>query len=363
MTSSYPPECAAAVRVYTHEGIQRVELANTELSIIFLPDHGNILSSFWHRGQQCEALWRNPLNPPRPLGGFSGLHARGSEFYDTFHGGWSLSLPAGFFKTDYHGAPLGILGEFANCRWTVADIRHEHGNASVEFTVQGVRTPFSIRRIVQLPARGCVITVKTWVKNHGGIRLPLVWLEHVLLGGELLQGGEIFSSARRVDVPSSDRLDLLQLKPDSSAHWPYACDSIGALRDLRKVPTLHSREEHVVMLEDLHSGSAGIWNAQRRLGFELSWDKFFFPRAWLWCSGGASQGYPLWGKEHVVGIEPATSSMRKLEELIDRKEVVWIEQDATISSELRCGFIERAPATGSGNLYASGESNKPTCEG
>lgn len=346
-----PEPPVASIRVCHHSGIQRVELVNPDVCIAFLPDHGNILSSFLHRGHQCEAMWQNPLNPPRPLGVSPGVHAGGSEFFDTFHGGWLLSLPAGFFATDYYGAPLGVWGEFVSSRWAVADIRHEHGNASVEFQVQGVRTPFSLRRVVQLPSRGCTIKVQTWVRNLGGVRLPLVWLEHVLLGGELLQGGEIFSAAQTVDVPPSNRADLVQLKPDTSAAWPYARDGKGTLRDLRKVPTKHGREEHVVMLENLLLGWAGIWNAQRCLGFELSWDRSFFSRAWLWCSGSASQGYPLWGKEHVVGIEPATSSLRRLGELIDRKEVKWIEPDETITSELRCGFIENVPPTIFGDLH------------
>lgn len=342
-TRTQPDNSPRATR-FTRDGLDLVAVENDRVRLVFWPAHGCDVIEFRHKGSDCDALWKNPyLQPPR-LDPLPLPHAGRSEFYDTFHGGWLLSIPACFSPCDYYGAPMGTLGEYAQLAWSIDDIREEPKQVSVIFAVHGVRTPFAITRRVTLRTGEDKAGFHTTVHNGATQRLPLVWIEHLLLGGPLLDGGRVMTAAGNSVVPPTSRPGLTQLQPDSTTAWPMARESTGGLRDLRQVPPRGSMLEHVVALEKFREGWGCLWNASLNLGFELRWDTEFFPRAWLWATGTGGADYPLWGSGHVLGLEPATSSPLPFRDLVERGEVRWIEAGAEIGTTLTAGFISREPA-------------------
>lgn len=311
--------------------------------MVFWPAFGNNLIEFRDLTSDCDVIWKNPRNYPPRAAAHLQPHANRSEFYDSFCGGWFLSLPGGFFPGDYFGAPLGVLGEFAVIPWELGEMTVKADEIMVTFIAEGRRTPFTVRRQVSLAAGSGEARFVTTVSNRSFRRLPVAWLEHLTLGGPLLEGGRLYLPAAQVRVPPADRPELSQLVADSVAPWPFARKVLGAMRDCSLVPSRGSDTEHVVMAENFLEGHGCLWNDRLQLGFQLRWDAGFFPLAWLWAAGNGGSGYPFWGGAHVMALEPSTSSLRPFPQLVERGEVVWIEPRSEVSTWLTAGFVRQAP--------------------
>jgi hypothetical protein len=330
---------------FIDHGQDRLALENERIRLVLWPAHGADMLEFQTKREGIDVLWKNPRNQPPRLAPLGLPRSERSDFFDTFHGDWIFALPNGFFPADYFGAPLGTLSEFAQLPWTVAGSRSDASGATVKLTASGVRTSFFVCREVTLRAASSEVRLVTTIRNDGPVRLPVAWLEHVTLGGALLEGARVVSAAARVVGPPADRSDLGQLLAGSEMPWPHTRERGGATRDCSVVPPRGSDTEHVVMLTGLERGWAGLWNARLQLGFELRWDLQIFPLAWLWAAGRSGLTYPLWGCAHVVGIEPFTSSLRPFPELVAREEVRWIEPGAEITSAIAAGSFHVAPSS------------------
>jgi hypothetical protein len=283
-----------------------------------------------------DILWHNPQVASRRASPLPLPHSGRSEFYDTFHGGWLLSLPAGFFPCDYFGAPLGMLGEFCQLPWEAsASPGYAH------FRTTGVRTPFSVSREVMLSSDSPDFEIVTRVRNHAGTALPLAWVEHALFGGEFIVGSSVYCSAAEVVVTDAGRPEHAQLN-GGRHRWPMVRQSSGGMRDCRIIPAPGSADEHLVVLESWQRPMAGIWNPGLEVGFQLEWDAALLPKAWVWAAGQGGKEYPLWGRAHVVGIEPANVLPIPFQDVLGSLPLV--EPGADLETRLTGRFVTAFPS-------------------
>ena len=73
----------------------------------------------------------------------------------------------------------------------------------------------------------------------------------------------------------------------------------------------------------------------------LLWDAEVFPYVWCWASYGGSFGYPHYGRVMNLAIEPFTSPIAPLHELVVGRptEVRWLNQDEALATSLRFLFL------------------------
>jgi hypothetical protein len=65
----------------------------------------------------------------------------------------------------------------------------------------------------------------------------------------------------------------------------------------------------------------------------MTWPIELLPALWLWQECAGTTGYPWWGREHIVAVEPHTSwPSRPLDVEIAEGAASWIEPGEGISA-------------------------------
>jgi galactose mutarotase-like enzyme len=323
---------------FCRDGLDLLAMENEWVRIVIWPGHGADLLEFRHKPSDIDVLWKNPQCWPPRKRSLDLPHCGRSEFYDTFHGGWFVSLPNGFFPADYHGAPLGCHGEMLAVSWATEVLEESPERVRLRLTGRGVRTPWMLARELEIRTGEPFVRWHEKLTNRSAKRLPAAWLHHPGFGGPLIEGAEIVTPARTVMTPPSDRSELGQLQPSYRGPWPQVPEQCGVIRDCSRVPEEGSDAEHVVHLTDFPTGWGCVWNEARQLGFGIRWDERVFPYAWSWASGRSIDTYPLWGSCHTVTIQPSTSPMLPFDRLIETDQLLWVEGMGTVETELTVGF-------------------------
>jgi len=347
VTSLPPPAPSAGPRAQWLDwaGLRLLVVENECIRLVLWPEHGADLLEFRDLASGLDVLWKNPQVWPPRRHALDQPHAGRSEFYDTFHGGWFVSLPNGFFPADYFGAPLGCHGELQSVSWTAEIAAQSAAVVRVVLTGRGVRTPWQLTRELVLRANEPVARWREHLLNRSRTRLPLAWLHHPAFGGPLIDGAELVTGARTLLTPPADRPELAQLQPSYRGAWPFAPEqATGARRDCSRVPPAGSDLEHVVHLTDFPVGWGAVWNQARGLGFGLRWDESVFPYAWSWAAGRGHDTYPIWGGCHTLTLQPSTSPLLPFDRLVATHQVRWVEGGAALETHLAAGFISERTA-------------------
>jgi hypothetical protein len=262
---------------------------------------------------------------------------------------WYASLPAGFFPTDYFGAPVGTHGELRALPWDVENIASRRDELAVTLVGRSVRTPLAYRRTLTVRRNDPLLRWTETVENRSATALPVAWLQHPTFGGPLLDGARLITPARTVRVFKADNPKALQLRAGYSGRWPFVPERVGgAMRDCSIVPPAGSGKDHSVQLTDFEAGWGCIWNARRGLGFAMEWELDKFPYAWSWNSAGGIPHYPLWGEGHIITLQPSTSPVARFADLVKSGELLTVPARGAVSTTLTTGFVSSALGPWSG---------------
>ncbi len=321
-------------------GLDVVILENELLRVAVLPQKGADLLEFRHKPTDLDLFWHSPLAwPPQPWPWGQVFDLRGS-FLDTFHGGWQVSIPNGFFPTSYLGAPVGIHGDLSLEGWTARPGEDHPDRITLVLTCRGRRCPLLMERELTLVSGEATLYWRETLTNLSPIRLPVLWGHHPSIGGPLIErGARLYAHCRRVQTPPAERPELSDVIPDADSPWPWVPLAGGGERDASLVPAVGTEGEHVVLLHDFVVGYGCVYSEQWRLGFGLRWDERLFPWAWSWIGSGGARQYPLFGMAHVVTIQPCTSPMLPLEHCIATGHVLWLEPGASRATALAAGAV------------------------
>jgi len=258
-------------------GLRLLVIENECVRLTVWPEHGADLIELRHKASDLDVLWKNPLLWPPRLRALDQPHGTRSEFYDVFHGGWFVSLPNGFFPTNYYGASLGCHGELQSVPWEAEILEQSAAEVRVKLVGRSVRTPWELTREIELRANDPVVRWHERLANRSATRLPVAWLHHPGFGGPLIEGAELVTNARTVLTPPADRPELAQLRPSYRGAWPRVPEQQGNdLRDCSRVPGAGADVEHVVHLTDFPFGWARFGTKPGRSALACAGTKPFF---------------------------------------------------------------------------------------
>lgn len=324
----------------TAAGRRLLVLENAFYRVALWPALGGAIVSYVDRASGIDIIWRNPYGQPPRDRVLDQPVAAGSDLFDVMDGSWYVSLPTGFFPTDYFGAPIGTHGELRALPWTVEPVRRTKTGLAVTLVGRSVRTPLVYRRTLAVGRNDPLLRWTETVENRSAAALPVAWLQHPTFGGPLLEGARLLTPARTVRVFKADDPKALQLKAGYSGRWPFVPERVGgAMRDCSIVPPAGSGKDHSVQLTDFEAGWGCIWNQGRGLGFAMEWELAKFPYAWSWNSAGGIPHYPLWGEGHIITLQPSTSPVGRFADLVKSGELLSVPARGAVSTEMTTGFV------------------------
>ena len=328
------------VRWMTEGARKLLVLENAFCRIALWHEMGGAIVSYIDLASGVDIIWRNSYGQPPRSRVLDQPTRNGSDLYDVMDGSWYVSLPNGFFAGDYFGAPLGTHGELRSLPWAVTDRVATSEEVRVTLVGHSVRTPLIYRRELTLRRDSALMHWRETLENRWAEPLPVAWLQHPTWGGPLLDGAQLITPARKVNVFKADAPEELQLRAGYRGQWPFVPERVGGkLRDCSLVPPAGSGRDHSVQLTDFEAGWGCVWNQRRQLGFALEWDLKTFPYAWSWnCSGGVKH-YPLWGEGHIITLQPSTSPVGRWPDLLRAGAVLTVPARGTVTTTMTTGFV------------------------
>ncbi len=275
---------------WQYNGLRAVIVENPTLQAVVLPETGARIYSLTHKPTDTQFLWHHPRNLPR-------LIPYGSNFDDTWPGGWDEVLPS-TEPTEIRGDKLPSMGELWALPWEWRD----DGEAGLYTGVSAAILPLRFERWLRLDSEKPVMHLHYRLTNLGLDPLDLIWGIHPVLA---------ISPHHRIELPGGSAL----VGQSSGA-------SLGTVGDAYTWPTLPNGHDvsrvqpfetsvfggHYLTAPTGHT--FGVTDTARNIGFGLSYPPDIFRALWIW------QVYGGWRGLYQLAVEPWTGYPVKLEEAV-----------------------------------------------
>jgi hypothetical protein len=293
---------------WTFRGLRTAILENDLIRVVVLIDKGADIYQFTHKPTDTEMLWRSPwgVRDPRTY-----LPTTGSPtglWLDLYEGGWQTVLPAGGYSCVHAGAELGLHAEVNTMPWDAAIVEDTPDRVSLQCWVRGQRMPFSAQKTLTIRAGVPTLEIEETVTNEAEEEMPCVWGQHIALGGGLLDDSCVISlPGGRIINHGEQYHPNNRLKAGYESAWPWTEGKDGSRIDARLIPPKSARFSDQSYIGALKEGWYGLTNKRLKLGFGFIFPEDVFKYIWYWQEFGGGFGYPWFGRNYNVGIEPFTS--------------------------------------------------------
>jgi len=298
------PEPSRSVQVVRRSGHDLLHLTSEDLSVEVLPGKGGDIVSIRWRPLDLNVLWETPwgLRPPAALPASPDSQV---AFLESYPGGWQTLFPNGGTATMEQGVELPFHGEATAVAWDW-EPRDLLGGAAVELWTCLVRSPFRLRRLIEVV--GATVTVTEHITNESGVSQQAMWSHHPAFGAPFLDASCVLRTAGGAFLADPDYdTEHGDLTPGARSGWPQVAGRAGGVVDLSTVPAPDAGVDRFGYLLDLPEPWFALTNPTLDLTVTVRWDGSIFPHAWYWCEAGGTTGFPWHQRAYVLAVEPASS--------------------------------------------------------
>jgi len=268
-------------------------------------EKGAEIFEFRYKPKDVDALWHREAalaeRVSRPESAPNGLDA----FFDRYAGGWQESFPVGNATGSFFGASLYLHGEVSLLPWRYRILQNSGERVEIELSVECVRTPFQLERRMRVETSIAALQLEETVLNLGRQSLPFAWGHHIAFGPPLLASGT------RLDLPEgavrtpAGRSDLpRRYRQQQESQTLRLQGPAGDSLDITCAPSPESGTVDNFEIELSGPACAAIRNPGLDLGVGFIWDREVMRFLWEWELSHASSGYPFWGREYLLALEP-----------------------------------------------------------
>ena len=259
-------------------GYRALILENPALRVTVLSDRGGDIVEFLHKPTDTDFCTFGA----RDLR--TAAETAGRPFMDVYYGGWQEIFPSGGAPCRFSGADLDQHAEVALLPWRVQILRDDADEVAVALETRCLQTPFTVRREMRLAAGEACLRVRSTAANTGAVPHPAMWGQHLAFGAPFAGPG------CRIVLPRGAR--------------PVA----GGLdlEDLAEAPP-RGAPSSVTYLTGFAEGRYVVSNPVLPAAIEVCWDASVLPYLWCWREAGASTGFPWYGRDYFLGLEPFSS--------------------------------------------------------
>lgn len=299
-----------------YKGRRVIFLENDLLRVGVLLDKGADIFQFLHKPSDTDFLWRSPqgLIPPERF--TPTIASASGSFLDSYHGGWQEIFPGGG-PTNYRGAELGLHGEVTHLGWECDILEDTPESISVRVSVECIRTPFRLERIMRLNRGKPTLFIEETLTNLSNQDQDFMWGHHPAFGAPFLREGvRLFIPAARGEVHQPQFSTSGIFEPATTFDWPFI-QSNGHTIDLSLVPGANAGYSDLIYLKRLSAGWYALLDPRTQIGFGLAWQKEIFPYLWFWLVYGKAPDFPWWDRVFCLALEPWTSIPNSLPKAIE----------------------------------------------
>lgn len=306
-------------------GYHAVTLQNRWLRVTVLPEKGGDIVELLHKPTDTDVLFLSPNGLRRADHAELTLGTGPGTFMDRYPGAWQEILPAGGPPASFGGSEFGQHGEVSVLPWRCQLLEDEPYKVAIRLTVQTIRTPFVLERVMWLTEHEPVLHLDEKVTNLSPQRLPVMWGHHPAFGGVFLDESCHFDvPAGRVEVPQEEAFPTQRLEPGFVGGWPVVRGRGGAEVDLSRMAPRSANTADYFYLTALTEGRYRITSARLKLAVELRWDLSIMPHVWFWQVAGGAPNYPWWGQTYSMALEPFTSKVCNYQQAADTGDALFL---------------------------------------
>jgi hypothetical protein len=265
-----------------------IALRSDELLVGLDPDHGAEILDLVDLRSGRQLLGRPPFEPAPPRTG----DLDEATWTNSYRGGWQIVAPNAGNACTVDGAQHGFHGRASVDPWEL--LAHHDSTATLRWRGHGLEL---VRRI---EVTGRMVTAELdWTALAQ--RTPLIALEHICFGSELLDPAvEIVAEARAHEM--SERHGP-PCPPDDAADWPRSRLLDGRTELAGSWPRARPRAR-LTALTGWNRGCAELRNRDRATSVRVTWDTARLPAAWVWHEARVTGG-PWREQAELLGFEPA----------------------------------------------------------
>ena len=324
---------------YVYRGLRCVTLENEQLRVSVLADKGADIFEFLYKPKDVDVMWRSWQGVVDPRAMVPSVSHPEGNFLDCYEGGWQELFPAGGDPGIYKGARQGLHGEVALQAWQYRVLRDDPEEVAVQFQVRTRRTPFLLEKTLRLRRKQATLFVSEQATNEGNEPMAYMWAHHPALGWPFLD------ETCAIDLPGA-KVRTLAAYPTSrlagfqDGVWPHfpSAREPGKTVDLSRVPPVSDQSHDDCYLHDLKGGWYAVTSGRLGVGFALCWPLEVFPYAGLWTVYGGAMGYPWYGTNYNLALEPFSSFPHGIDRAVEagaapvlgpgESQTAWLEATA-----------------------------------
>lgn len=253
------------------------------------PVHGAEILDLVDVSTGRQLLGHPPFSSVPPLGG----DLDEERWTASYRGGWQTVLPNAGNACDVSGDHHGFHGRASNDPWDVVGA----GAAAATFAWSG--HGLAVEKRVAIEDGALAVRYRITADRPA----PLVALEHVAVGAELLE------PAVALDLPGGRAYELSEtdgppVPPANAGAWPQVRLLDGSLERAEEW-ALACPRSRLLVVADLEAGWAAVRNPARGQGLAMAWDADWFPHCWVWHENRVSDG-PWRRATELLAVEPST---------------------------------------------------------
>jgi len=295
-----------------------IVLRSPELLIRLDPRHGGEILDLVDLRSGRQLLGRAPFGSEEPRGG----DLDEETWSRSYRGGWQLVLPNAGAECVVNGERHGFHGRASNDRWEVASA--SEGSALLRWRGHGLE----VERRLALEGGALQVSVEARALE----RAPLVALEHVSLGVEIIEP-EV-----AIELPAGLAYELSEAEgpavpPAGAQRWPEVLLLDGSVERADRWPLARERSRFLVVT-DLPEGRATVRNTTRGAGLELAWDADWLRHLWIWHEVRTYDG--PWRKQaEILVVEPTSvPHALGLAAAVEQGQARWLDKGETAGYRL-----------------------------
>lgn len=298
----------ARIREMTYLGIRTVILENQHLRIGILAGKGTDIVELNYKPLDLDFVWLTPGGVRNPVTFASTAPDARAIFRDNYPGAWQEIFPSGGNPSSFEGANYNQHGELFNVPWDVAIVEDTEDLVAARFTVRTRKSPFLLEKTIRLPAGEAGFQIQERIVNESPATTNAMWGHHITFGQPFLKPG---SRIRLPDgitvVPPTEDVSSGSCGASGAGTFTWPIDPRSGV-DLSVIPD-RGTPSGVHYLAGFRNSEAWyeLVDPETGIGARIEWDADVMPYLWYWREFGASTGYPWYGRNFNIGLEPFSS--------------------------------------------------------